>query len=72
MKAHVRNGRLVLDEPSALPEGSEVNLVPVDSDELDDDDRRRLHEALASSESEVAAGDTVAAQDVLAELRSHR
>jgi hypothetical protein len=28
LKAHVRWGRLVLDEPTDLPEGSEVPLVP--------------------------------------------
>jgi hypothetical protein len=40
LKAHVRNGRLVLDEPTDLPEGTEVELVVADSwDDLDDDDR---------------------------------
>jgi len=29
-KAHVRGGRLVLDEPTDLPEGEVVELVPVD------------------------------------------
>jgi hypothetical protein len=28
LKAHVRNGRLVLDEPTDLPEGEVVELVP--------------------------------------------
>ena len=30
-RARVRNGRLVLDEPTELPEGSVVDLVPADS-----------------------------------------
>ncbi len=30
LKAHVHNGRLVLDEPTDLPEGEVVELVPVD------------------------------------------
>ena len=35
LKAHVKNGRLVLDDPTTdLPEGSEVELVVVD-DEFD-------------------------------------
>ena len=29
LKAHVKNGRLVLDEPTDLPEGEEVELVPL-------------------------------------------
>jgi len=30
LKARVKNGRLVLDEPTDLPEGDEVALVPLD------------------------------------------
>jgi hypothetical protein len=30
LKAHGRKGRLVLDEPTDLPEGKEVELVPLD------------------------------------------
>jgi hypothetical protein len=67
MKARVRNRRLVLDEPTDLPEGTEIELVPVD-DELDDDDKRRLHEALAESDEDAAAGRVHAAPDVLAEV----
>lgn len=32
LKAQVRGGRLVLDEPTELPEGSEVDLVLADTD----------------------------------------
>jgi hypothetical protein len=28
LKAHVKNGRLVLDEPTDLPEGDVIELVP--------------------------------------------
>ena len=31
LKASVRNGRLVLDEPTELPEGAVVDLVAIDS-----------------------------------------
>ncbi|HEY5377171.1 MAG TPA: hypothetical protein VIK01_26005 [Polyangiaceae bacterium] len=45
LKAHVHNGRLVLDEPPDLPEGEVVELIPVDEvlatggDYLDDEER---------------------------------
>ena len=45
LKAVVRNGRLVVDEPTAPPEGTEIELVPVD-DGLDPDERARLLAAL--------------------------
>ena len=38
LKAVVKNGRLVLDEPTNLPEGTEVELLSID-DAVDPDDR---------------------------------
>ncbi len=70
LKAHVRKGRLVLDEPTDLPDGTQVELVPADSwDGLDDEDRLRLHEALERSEADLRAGRVVSADELLAELR---
>jgi len=44
LKAHVHNGRLVLDEPTDLPEGEVIYLSPVDAsvdagDDFDDAER---------------------------------
>jgi hypothetical protein len=72
LKAHVHNGRLVLDEPTDLPEGEVVYLQPVDSDELDDEERGRLHEALRESIKQMKSGQTLDAAEALAELRAHR
>ena len=70
LKAHVRAGRLVVDEPTDLPEGAEVELIAADSwDDLDDDERERLHAALASSEEDVREGRVRSAADVTADLR---
>ena len=53
-----------------LPEGTEVDLLPLDpGDWLDDDDREALHRALDASEADVAAGRLVDAY-VLKEVRS--
>ncbi len=72
MRAKVRSGRLVLDEPTDLPEGTEVELVMIDGDDLDERERQRLHEALAASEEDVRAGRVRAAEDVLADLNRSR
>jgi hypothetical protein len=66
-KAHVRKGRLVLDEPTDLPDGAEIELVAVD--EMTDDERQALEQALAESEDDVQAGRVYLAADVIAELR---
>jgi hypothetical protein len=72
LKAHVRNGRLVLDEPTELPEGATVFLQPMPAQELDDPERARLHEALRESIEQMKSGQTLDASDALAELRAHR
>ncbi len=78
LKAHVQNGRLVLDEPTDLPEGEVVELVPVDEvlanggDYLDDEERAALHAELEASLAEAKAGKLIDADEVLAELRTMR
>jgi hypothetical protein len=78
LKAYVHNGRLVLDEPTDLPEGEVVELVPLDQvlanggDNLDDEERERLHESLRESIAQMKRGETIDAAEALAELRAHR
>ena len=72
LKAHVKNGRLVLDEPTDLPEGEVVELVPVDRDEMDDDERAALNESLAVSLDQMRKGQLLDGDEVLARLRARR
>jgi hypothetical protein len=78
LKAHVHNGRLVLDEPTDLPEGEVIELVPLDDalarggDGLDEGERARLHEALHESIEQMKAGQTIDVAEAMAELRAHR
>ncbi len=71
LKAHVKNGRLVLDEPTDLPEGEVVELVPV-GDDLDDNDRAALHESIRESIEQMERGELIDGEEALAELRAHR
>ena len=69
--ARVRAGRLVVDEPTDLPDGTELQLLPLDpGDWLDQGERAALHEALRESGADVAAGRLVDAEEILRELRS--
>jgi hypothetical protein len=72
LKARVKAGRHIVDEPTDLPEGTEIELLPLDpGDWLDDDDRAALHRALRDSDEDVKAGRLVDADVVLRQLRSH-
>jgi len=73
LKARVRGGRLILDEPVDLPDGCEIDLVPADDgDSLTDEERARLHAALERSAKQFADGKGIAARDVLDRLRGPR
>ncbi|HYS82012.1 MAG TPA: hypothetical protein VEM76_14980 [Anaeromyxobacteraceae bacterium] len=71
MKARAR-GRLTLYEPTDLPDGTEVDVIAVGGDDLDDEARRRLHAALSESEDDVLAGRVRPAADVLRDLDGNR
>jgi len=71
IKARVHAGRLVLDEPTDLPDGTEVEFLPLDpGDWLDEAGGAALHKALRDSDADVAAGRLVEAEEILKELRS--
>jgi hypothetical protein len=70
IKAHVKNGRIVVDEPTELPEGSEVQLWVVEGDDLDDAEREALHQAIRDGLADAKSGRTDDAREWAAELRS--
>lgn len=70
LRARVENGRLLLDEPTTLPEGTVVQLVADDEgDDLTDAERRALHEALSASWKSAESGRTRPASELLNDLR---
>lgn len=73
LRARVERGRLVLDEPTSLPDGTIVELIEASSAvEADDEDRRRLNDAIARGAEAAATGDTVSASELLRSMRALR
>jgi len=69
IRARVRNGRLIVDEPTDLPEGTELDLLVDDAGaSLDESERTALDAALARAWASVQAGEGRLAADVLADL----
>src|SRR4029453_16962805 len=72
-RVRVEKGRLVLDEPTTLPDGTVVDLVADDEgDDLTDQEREALHDALSASWKSAEAGDLRPASAILNELRQRR
>ncbi len=73
LRGHVQDGKLVVDDPIDLPNGTHVQLALVDEgDDLDDEDRARLHAAIETSRLELDAGLGIPAERVIAQLRASR
>jgi hypothetical protein len=80
LKAHVKDGRLVLDDPSTdLPEGEVIYLqrveriVPAPHDDgMGDEERAAVDKELEASIAEADAGETVNFSKMLSELRQQR
>jgi hypothetical protein len=72
-RARVQNGRIVLDEPTTLPDGTVIDLVVDDEgDDLTEDEHRALHQALSASWESAEAGRLQPAPAILDELRRRR
>ena len=66
----VKNGRLVLDEPTALPEGTVLDLVlDDDGDDLDEAERACLHAAISRAWQSAKDGKLRPAESLLDEMR---
>jgi hypothetical protein len=72
LKAHVIGGRLVLDEPTELPDGAEVELMAVDDEDFEPDDRARLLDALEEGGQDFERGDHIDGFELVAQLRASR
>jgi hypothetical protein len=71
VRGHVTNGRLVVDEPTDLPEGTEVDLVSIEREEpweLPPDQKRELEARVASADR----GELVDGELVFEKLRARR
>ena len=73
LKARVIKGRLILDEPTTFPEGTELELTLCDGgDELSEEERLILHEKLQSAWSSAQAGHIHPVEDLIKKLGSPR
>lgn len=75
VKAHVRNGYFVSDEPANLPEGTPVELQLVTPDpwaDMEPEERAELEEAIEEGYRDIENGDVVDAREFLTKLRAKK
>ena len=71
LKVQVKNGRLVLDEPTDLPDGAEIEVIVLD-DALSAEDRAALHASLDRALDDSESGRGMDASEYLAQYRARR
>ena len=73
VRAHVARGRILVDEPTDLPDGTELCLVPVDdSGELSDDERAELVQSIEDGAEDIARGEYVDGLEFANQLLARR
>ncbi len=74
LKATVRNGRIVVDEPTDLPEGTVLTLAidHGDSDDMSAEEKAALDAALSKSWAQIQAGHAIPIEQVLEKMRKLR
>jgi predicted alpha/beta hydrolase family esterase len=70
LKAHVENGRIIVDEPTDLPDGTVLRVVPLSADdpELDAEERERILRAIDAGQAAARRGEHVNAEEFVDEL----
>ena len=79
MKAVVHNGRIFLDEPTTLPEGTVIELQAVDqysfldsTNEMSSEEREKLNASIDRGLAQISSGQGVSAAESVAQLRRAR
>jgi hypothetical protein len=72
LKAHVKNGRIVVDQPTDLPEGTVLTLVAVDDDQESPEERALIEAEIDAGIAEIKSGQGVDDASVRALIREYR
>jgi hypothetical protein len=70
LHARVRNGRVVVDEPTDLPDGARVDLLLLDAAaEMDDTERASIEASISRGIAQADRGDVFSVESVIERLR---
>jgi hypothetical protein len=71
LRARVKGGHIVVDEPTDLPDGTELTLLLLEAeDEMTAEERADLDAMIERGRGEIAAGKGVSPEDLLARIRA--
>lgn len=70
LHARVKNGHLVVDEPTELPEGTVVDLMRLDDDDMSPEERLEIDASIDRGIEQMNRGEGIPAEEVLRRIRA--
>lgn len=70
LRGRIERGRIVVDEPVDLPDGTEVEIAVADSDEMTAEERSELDASIERGMAQAARGEGSSVDEVLRRLRT--
>ncbi len=70
LRGHVESGRIVVDEPVDLPDGTEVEIAVADADDMTPEERAEVEASIDLGLEQAARGETITAEELLRRLRT--
>jgi hypothetical protein len=69
LRGRVERGRVIVDEPIDLPDGTEVEIAVADHDDMTPEERAELEASLERGHEQAARGEGISAEEMLRRLR---
>ncbi|HLK91069.1 MAG TPA: hypothetical protein VKZ18_14320 [Polyangia bacterium] len=69
LRGRIERGRIVVDEPIDLPDGTEVEIAVDDADDMTPEERAELEASLERAHEQIARGEGISAEEMLRRLR---
>jgi hypothetical protein len=70
LRGHVESGRIVVDEPLDLPDGTEVEIAVADDDDMTPEERAKIEASIDRGLEQAARGETITADELLRRLKA--
>jgi len=70
LRGRVESGRIVVDEPIDLPDGTEVEIAVADDDDMTPEERADLEASIDRGLEQAARGETITAEELIRRLKA--
>jgi len=70
LRGHVESGRIIVDDPMDLPDGTEVEIAVAGDDDMTPDERADVEASIDRGLEQAARGESISADELLRRLKA--